>query len=477
MVNETIGPEKAPMDQYPERVLQFGEGNFIRAFIDWMIHRMNTQGLFQGRIVVVQPTPRGKIVPVLNRQDGAYTLILRGYEEGKIVDRKEVIHSISRGLNPYTEWDQVLKLMESPAIQLIFSNTTEVGLHYLREAYQPGKAPLSFPGKLTACLYHRFQCFNGDPSAGMTVIPLELVENNGKVLRENVLRCARDWDLSNEFIRWVEEENRFCNTLVDRIVTGFPKDEAEDLWEEMGYKDELMTVGEPYHLLVIEGDPLVRELLPFHLAGLNVHWDQIATYRELKIHVLNAAHTIMATVGYLKGLETVLDVMNDGEMFRYVTRLIKQEILPCLSQGEEMKKAYADSVIERFRNPLNKHYLLDISLNAVTKFQERVLPVLERYYRQFKKPPRGIAYAFAALLLFYRNGGRDHEVPVRDREEVLSAMREAWSDAGSLKEGAARIFSLQSVWGIDLNRYPGLLDSVSEDLAKMLDRIEPPSMD
>jgi len=211
----------------PERILQFGEGNFLRGFVDWMVNEMNKQGIFNGRVVAIQPTPHGKVVPKLNAQDGLYTLVQQGIKDGKQVNKSEIITSISRGINPYENWNEVLKVAESPSIQFVFSNTTEAGLTYLEEEFIPDASPLSFPGKLTAVLYHRYRVFNGSEDSGLTIIPCELVEENANVLREIVLKLAKDWELPQDFIQWVEQHNRFCNTLVDRIVPGYPKENID----------------------------------------------------------------------------------------------------------------------------------------------------------------------------------------------------------------------------------------------------------
>ncbi|MBA4494581.1 tagaturonate reductase [Paenactinomyces guangxiensis] len=462
----------------PEKVLQFGEGNFLRGFVDWMIHRMNMQGLFHGSVVAVQPTPRGKVVPVLNAQDGLYTVVLRGIDKGNVVDSREVISCISRGINPYTEWEKVLRAAANPDIQLVFSNTTEAGLEYQYEEYDPATSPRSFPGKLTACLYHRFKTFQGAPEAGWSIIPCELVDNNGEVLQERVLQIAGDWHLPGEFTDWVKHSNRFCNTLVDRIVTGFPKDNPDQFWSELGYRDDLITVGEPYHLFAIEADPAVQEIVPFHKAGLQVYWSDVTPFRELKVRILNGAHTMMAVVGHLHGKKTVLEVMETPELAAFIKKAINEEILPCIDLEDEVKKSFAQSVLERFQNPFNRHYLLDISLNSVSKFKARVMPTLSRFMASFGSVPFAIAYSLASLFVFYKPDRMeaDHligkaggeEYPIRDHEETLRFMQRAWQQSGDVSGAVKMILANGTLWGENLNQFAGLTDQVSEHVSDIL---------
>lgn len=248
-------------EDLPERVIQFGEGNFLRAFVDWMFDQMNKNNLFNGRIVVVQPIAQG-LVDKLNEQDGLYTLLLRGLKDGKATELKEIISSVSRGINPYTEWDEYLACAENPNIEFVVSNTTEAGIAYDKNDSLENKPPVSYPGKLTAYLYHRFNHFNGDPSKGMVIIPCELIDRNGDNLKKIILQLADDWNLSETFKSWIMEHNTFLNTLVDRVVTGYPKDEINAILENLGYNDNLVDTGELFHLWVIEGPKELSERLP-----------------------------------------------------------------------------------------------------------------------------------------------------------------------------------------------------------------------
>lgn len=457
--------------ELPEKVLQFGEGNFMRGFIDWMIHQLNKQGLFNGRIVTVQPTPNGKVVPKLNGQSGLYTMALRGIEAGHVVDTTEVVCSISRGINPYTDWNQVLEVASNPDIKVVFSNTTEAGISYVQEDYDPNKAPLSFPGKLTACLFHRFQSSNGDPQAGWSIIPCELIENNGLILKDVVLRIADDWNLSDEFKNWVIQHNHFCNTLVDRIVPGFPKDNIDDFRQQLGYEDELLTVGEPFHLFVIDGDPIVREIVPFEKAGLNVYWEDVRPFRELKVRILNGAHTMMAATAFLGGKQTVLDVMEDADFASFISKGIYEEILPVLDMEETEKRSFANSVLERFRNPFTKHYLLDISLNGVSKFKTRLLPTLKAYVKKNGRLPPRIVFSLAALIVFYKGshfeGGNlvgkhgEQEYVIRDSEETLHFLYETWNSSNNVESVMEAVLHNEQLWGSNLCEIEGIEEAVT----------------
>jgi tagaturonate reductase len=458
----------------PERIIQFGEGNFLRGFIDWMIHQLNKKELFNGSVVAIQPTPHGKVVPKLNAQDGLYTMVLRGVQEKQVVDQAEVITSISRGINPYTNWSEVLKLAESKDIQFVFSNTTEAGLIYSKEEYAPIQSPLSFPGKLTAFLFRRFQAFGGSKESGMTIFPCELVEDNGDLLKSIVNQIAKDWDLPAGFIDWVETSNLFCNTLVDRIVTGYPKDNVDEYRARLGYDDQLLTVGEPYHLFAIEGDATLADILPFHKVGLNVHWAPVKPFRELKVRLLNGAHTLMVPVSYLAGKNTVQDVMEDEDLRTFVMQGIDQEIFPFVDLDIIQKKSFADSVIERFLNPYNKHFLLDISLNSIYKFRTRLIPSLLDYVQRHNSVPASIAFSLSALIYFYRGqrwegnaivGDRAGELYlIRDQQETLGFFLNTWSKFSDYEELAGAVLSNQGLWGMDLNGIQGLQEYVGKHL-------------
>lgn len=483
--NSLLGTEVADYPpeilKYPERVIQFGEGNFLRAFVNWFFHQLNKKNLFMGRTVVVQPIPRGR-VGNLKQQDNLYTLLLRGIQEGKIINQREIITSISRGLEAYGEWAEILKLAENPNIEFVVSNTTEAGIVFSADDCLDDSPPDSFPGKLTAYLYHRYQYFNGDTSKGMVIIPVELIEDNGDHLKEIVLKLAEQWKLSGEFRTWIKEANVFLNTLVDRIVTGYPEKEIEKLEEELGYHDENMVAGEIFHLWIIEGDKKVREKLPFHEAGLNVKWvKNLRSYRQRKVRILNGVHTAAVAPAYLAGIDLVRDAVEDPCLGKYMEKVVFENIIPSMNKDEDLND-FATKVLERFRNPFIDHKWLDISLNSISKFRTRVLPSLLGYIKKREEFPDELVFSLASLILFYkgteiREGSliayrNQEEYLIRDDLQVLEFFSKVWSEyqnnslsmAGLVK----RVLSRQEFWGQDLNKLPDL----GENLTKYLSEIE-----
>lgn len=436
-INELQKESEFESDSLPERVLQFGEGNFLRGFIDWMIFKMNKNGEFNSKVVALQPTPTGKVVPKLNSQDGLYTLVLRGIYQEKTVETIEIIDSIERGINPYTEWKSVLKVAESSKIEFVFSNTTEAGLQYLEEDFVQGESPLSFPGKLVAALYHRYVYFNGDVNKGWIILPCELVEDNGQVLKDICRRISEYWSLPLSFWNWIEESTVFCNTLVDRIVTGYPREEEEVFNKKLGYKDQLLTVAEPYHLFVIEGPEYIKEKLPFQKVGLNVHFDNIQSYRDLKVKLLNAPHTILTAVGVLSGIETVRDGIHNDQLRSFLEDAITLEIKETLGEKEKEKSnTYVNEVFDRFLNPFLHHRLLDISLNSFSKYKSRILPSLLDYKNIKGVYPKRLTFTLAALISFYKIDQRDGErkfgkgfngtYEIQDKDESIERFSTFW---------------------------------------------------
>ena len=453
---------------YPEKVLQFGEGNFMRAFVDWKIDLLNQKTDFNGSVVVVQPIEHG-LVNRLNEQDGLYTLYLQGIKNGEAIKEHSVIQSISRGLDLMTDYDEYLKVAENPELRFIFSNTTEAGIAYDESDQLTDKPQKTFPGKLTAFLYHRYQTFQGDPNKGFILIPCELIEQNGQKLKEIVLRYAEQWDLGADFINWIHEGNTFCNSLVDRIVPGYPKDTIEEITEELGYRDELVVVGEQYHLWVIEGPEWIQDEFPVDQTGLNVLFvEDLTPYRTMKVRILNGAHTAMTPVAYLYGLETVREAIEHDVTGQFVNDLIEQEIIPILDLPSDETKKFANDVIERFLNPFVKHYLMDISLNSISKYQTRNLPSLLDYVNQKHALPKRIVFSLAALLLFYEGRRGEEIIQISDDEHILECFQKQWSTYDGSKESimniVTNILDKQTYWGQNLNEVPGLRDLVADYL-------------
>ncbi|WP_303691497.1 tagaturonate reductase [Megamonas hypermegale] len=454
----------------PEKIIQFGEGNFIRAFMDWMVQQMNKQGTFNGSVVAVQPTPRGRVVGKLNAQDGLFTVILRGIQDGQTVNSSEIINCVSRGINPYTNWNDVLKCAENPDMEFVFSNTTEAGLTYNPDDRADMQPPLSYPAKLTLFLYHRYEYFYGAPDKGMYIIPCELLEDNGNLLRNILLRYCDDWKLPEEFKTWLTKCNKFYNSLVDRVVSGYPKDEIETITAELGYEDTLIACGEPFHFLALEGDESLSEKLPFIKSGLNVVIEKdITKYRQRKVRLLNGGHTANVPASFLAGLDTVAEMMNDEITGRFARQTIKNIILPSVSMDKQMLEDFAAAVIERFQNPFIKHQLLSILLNCTSKFKVRVLPSLLEYQEKFGTFPQNLCFSFAAYIYLYKSNERNGQpFEFTDDTAALDKLHAAWKLYDNSLTGAnsvaERILGDSDLWDKDLTVYPELVRDVGKYL-------------
>ncbi|MBN2684767.1 MAG: tagaturonate reductase [Pontiellaceae bacterium] len=450
---ELLSKKYVSRAELPEKVLQFGEGNFLRGFIDWMLQRMNAEGEFNARAVVVQPLENG-LVHMLNEQDALYTLYLRGIDEGKMTNTHEVIESLSRGIDPYADWTVYLGTARNSDMRFVVSNTTEAGIVYTPVVGPISEAVPSFPAKLTAWLWERYRFFFGAPERGIILLPCELINQNGVRLKECVLKHAADWGLEPGFAEWVEQHCVFLSTLVDRIVPGHPRDEVKAMTAELGYEDRLICTAEVFHLLVIEGPERLKEELPLHRAGLNVVWcDDMQPYRTRKVGVLNGAHTTSVLAAYLGGLDTVKEMMEDVDFGRFVRESIFDEIVPALRMERVQVEAYANSVVERFQNPFIRHELLSISLNSVSKWKTRVLPTVKNFIEDFRRVPVRLAFSLASLIAFYRGDLRDNYT-VRDDEQVVNFFRRVW-DGANVAQVTHRVLSSAKLWGEDLTQLPG----------------------
>lgn len=415
----------------PERVIQFGEGGFLRGFVDWMFQKINDDGTFTGNVVVVQPIEKG-LCGMLSEQDCIYTHVMRGLENGEPTVLKDVINVISRCVEPYADFEAYLKLADQPEFRFIVSNTTESGISYHEGDQITDAPPVSYPAKLTCLLYRRYQ--NG--MDGFILLPCELIDKNGSKLKELVLRYAKEWNLGEGFIAWLEEKNIFCNTLVDRIVTGRP---TEDLG--LNYNDPMANTSELFHLWVIEAPESVKEELPFTESGLNVVWtNDLERYRTRKVRILNGAHTSLVPYAMLRGFETVGECVANEEMCAYIKKCVYDEIIPTLDLSREELTEYADNVLERFANPYICHKLASIALNSVSKFKVRVLPSILEYKKRFGTYPETLLRGFAALLDFYKTD------MANDAEDIMAFMK-----TKSLDE----ILSNTDFWGEDLTCLKG----------------------
>lgn len=423
----------------PETVLQFGEGNFLRGFVDWMLERLNRQGLFQGRAVLVQPIAQG-LAERINAQDGLFTVLLRGVEAKAMSESCDIVTSVSRCIDPFAAFDAFLECGRQPELRFIVSNTTEAGIRVDAGDRLDARPSPSFPGKLTQLLYARYQHFAGDLARGLILLPCELIERNGDALAAAVLELAARWALPAEFAAWVRASCVFTNTLVDRIITGYPKDEAAELEQRFGYRDSLIVAGEVFHCWVIESPRPLEEELPLAAAGLGVVWtNDMTPYRERKVRILNGAHTAVALAAFLAGKDTVRECMEDPLFRGYLERAIADEIVPTLSLPPHELSSFAASVLERFESPFIRHQLLSISLNSVSKYKARILGTVLDNQRRFGRASPRLTFAFAALVAFYRGheltgsallGARDAgRYEIRDDLPVLRFFLGAWQRA------------------------------------------------
>ncbi len=467
----------------PEKILQFGEGNFLRAFVDWMVDITNEKTGFNGNVVMVQPLERG-MAETINAQKGLYTTVLRGVQDGKEVAELRPIRSVSRCLNAYGDFDEYVKLAESADLRFVISNTTEAGIAYAEGDRLDDRPQSSFPGKVTAFLHRRWKHFGGDPAKGLVFIPCELIDKNGDKLREIVLRYAGEWKLGAEFGRWVETACDFCNSLVDRIVPGYPKDEAAALCERAGYRDNLLVAAEIFHLWVIETKRDYSGEFPLVGAGLNVVWtDDMSFYRTRKVRILNGAHTMTVPAAFLSGLDTVEECMKDPTVRSFLDKGLFEEIIPSMDGDVDALKKYAADVFERFANPWIRHLLLSITLNSVSKFKTRDLPSVLGYVAKKGTVPPALAFSIAALIAFYESaapekgtvnaeltGDRNGQpYPIKDDLAVLERFAGLYAvKDGDIKSRARRIaravLSDSAWWGEDLTAHPALEDAVSAGL-------------
>ena len=420
----------------PIRVIQFGEGGFLRGFADWMLQKLNDANLFNGSVAVVQPIEQG-LCDVLTAQDCNYTHIIRG-AEGVEISKIDVI---SRCVKPYEDFDAYLALAELPEARFIISNTTESGIEFRESDKMTDTPPASFPAKLTLLLKRRFDL--GLP--GFVFLPCELIDRNGDNLKKTVLQYADLWELGSDFCAWIENENVFCNTLVDRINTGYPKDETIDL----GYEDRMLNTSEFFHLWVIETDYDLERELPFSKIGLNVivTKDALERYRTRKVRILNGAHTSFVPYALLSGFDTVKSCMDDEKMQGFVRTCLFEEIIPTLDLPREELEAYAENVLVRFSNPYIKHYLSSIALNSVSKFRVRVLPSILEYRARFGKSPKHLIFSFAKLIEFYKKGTPN------DDPAIMEWMK---------KSTIAQILSDKKVWGADLSALTKEVESCAD---------------
>lgn len=418
-----------------ETVIQFGEGNFLRGFADYFLHQLNEKGLYSGKAVIVQPIQSGGAA-LLNRQNCVYNLYLRGLENGEARIEHTEIHSVSRAINPYTDYKDFLALAQNPDFRFVISNTTEAGIAFDPNCKVTDAPPASFPAKLTQLLHERFQAGLN----GLVILACELIDNNAQQLKKYVLEYARLWALGDGFVHWINCKNAFCNTLVDRIVTGYPEAEAASLCTQIGYEDKFLNTAELYHLWVIEGD--FEQELPLKKAGLNVIWTKdVSPYKKRKVRVLNGLHTAAVFPALLCGLETVGGALQDEQFKQYINACLFDNILPVLGNTAD-NRLFANAVLERFQNPYIKHMWKSIALNSVSKFTARVLPTINDYANANNGYPKVLVFSLACLIAYYQTN------QVQDEKTTVAFIQSSDIHA---------ILGSTALWGRDLSSLSGLV--------------------
>lgn len=456
----------------PEKVLQFGTGVLLRALPDYFIDKANKKGIFNGRVVVVKSTDSDS--SAFDRQDGLYTICVRGVENGKTVEENIINASISRVLGAKTEWQKVLECAHNPEMKIVISNTTEVGIQLVQDSISSGP-PVSFPGKLLAFLYERYTTFGGSPESGMVIVPTELITSNGSRLESIVLELAHLNNLDFKFIEWLESHNIFCNTLVDRIVPGKPGDtELHRLQSELGYEDELLTMSEVFRLWAIEGGDRVKEVLSFCEADKAVVIaPDITLFKELKLRLLNGTHTFNCGTAFLCGFDITRDAVTHPVYGEFTRKLMLEEIAPAIPFHieENIKTAFVHNTFERFCNPFIDHQWQSITVQYTSKMKMRNVPLLQNHFEKSEMVPMHMATGFAAYLLYMKitrlegnkyfgeRKGVEYEV----KDDAAEYFYHTWkyNDAAT---AAKEVMQNEELWGLDLAKLPGLLQAVQEQL-------------
>lgn len=470
---ENLSSKLYKRQERPVKVLQFGEGNFLRAFVDWIIDTMNHKKVFNGNVAVVQPMPFGR-VQEMKDQDGLYTLYLQGKMDGNVVKTHQIIDCISDLINPFTEYDHYLEYAKSTDLEFIISNTTEAGIAYDENDTDFTVCPKSFPGKLLAFLHKRYEAFNGDMTKGLYIIPCELIDHNGDTLKEVLVKLANTCNMSSDFINWLTCANKYYNTLVDRIVPGYPKANEKECQEELGYIDNSMVVGEIFHLWCIDGEDIksLEERFPAPKAGLNVLYvDSIVPYKQRKVKILNGSHTCLVPVSYLAGIDTVRETIEDAQIGNFVKKYIFDEVIPTIDIPHDQMVAYSNSVLERYENPFVRHELMSIALNSVTKFKTRNLPALLQNIEAGRFPKYAL-FSLASLIAFYRGKRNNEDIALKDDEWALDFFKNAWANYDGTKESCAKIvfdfLSLEHHWEVNLNNIEGVTSFVADCLYEIM---------
>ena len=464
VLNKTLTGKK----ERPIKVVQFGEGNFLRAFVDYMIDIANEQGKFDGDIVLIKPIEFGNL-DMFHAQDCQYTVSLRGIVDGEAKVLNRQITSVADAVDAINEYEKYTALAEIDTLRFVVSNTTEAGIVFDNTDKFELNPPKTFPGKLTKFLYHRFETFNGDMEKGLVMLPVELIDDNGIMLKKCVMQLIELWGLSDEFKNWVDEACIFTSTLVDRIVTGYPRDTINEEWEALGYEDRIMVTGEPFALWVIESAKDISKEFDLPGAGLPVIFtDNQKPYKQRKVRILNGAHTSFVLASYLCGNDLVKQSMDDDDVRNFMMKTIYDEVIPTLTLPEKELKDFAEAVVTRFNNPYVKHALLSISLNSVSKWRARCMPSFLGYIEKTGKLPAHLTFSLAALMAFYTGseirdkaliGHRDgQEYNIMDDMAVLEFFRD--NSGKSTVEFVTAFLGREDFFGQDLNKVEGLTDAM-----------------
>lgn len=447
-------------NKYPIKIVQFGEGNFLRAFVDYAIYELNKKADFNAGVAVVQPIDRG-LINMLNDQDGLYTLFMKGVKKGELVEEQMLIDTIVKGINPYANFNEYLDLAREESLEFIISNTTEAGISYVSSDTIDMQPQSSFPAKLTRLLFERYNVFNGDVNKGLTIIPCELINYNSDTLKDIILKYISDWELGDGFKNWILNHNSFHNTLVDRIVPGYPKDEIDAYTAQLDYADNLIVSAEAFFLWVIEGGEDLKRKLPFHKTDLDVKIvDDMQPYRTRKVRILNGAHTAMVPFSLLYGNITVKESVDNDFTGKFIQETVFNEIIDTLEMDKEELNSFANEIFDRFRNPFIIHNLSSIALNSISKFKVRVLPSLLGYVNIHKKLPTNLTFAFACLIRFYKGNFNGEELPVQDSDDIVVTFENFWK-SNNYSEVANKALSIEAYWGEDLNTVENLTNAIT----------------
>lgn len=476
---EHLNAAMAPAQDRPVKVLQFGEGNFLRAFVDYFLDIVNEKAGFNGSIVLVKPIELGTLFPAFKEQDYRYTVMLRGLVDGEAVEQTRVITSVSDAVDAYADYDRYAAYAKCDTLRFVVSNTTEAGIVLDESDRLELCPPKTYPGKLCKFLFERAQHFDYAADKGLVILPVELIDDNGIQLRRCVKELAKIWKLGERFEKWLDEACVFTSTLVDRIVTGYPRGEAEAIWQKIGYEDNIIVTAEPFGLWVIESEKDISKELPLPSIGLPVVFtDNQKPYKQRKVRILNGAHTSFVPAAFQCGYDIVLDAMNDPMILNFMQKTLYDEVIPTLTLDKADLMAFAEAVTGRFKNPFIKHALLAICLNSVSKWRARCMPSLLIYVEKMGKLPEHLTFSLASLMALYHGGQlKDGKLEcLRDGQPYQlqddPAVLEFFATTANLpvREQVEKFLGNESFFGPDLIRVPGIVDSVAESFEDILNR-------